>query len=338
MKAPLRHRLWIGVAAWALRPLANIMMAKEWLDVDKLPKDRGFILCPTHSTEVDPVVVGHMVYNQGIMPYFLAKEGLFRTPLVGTVLRGAGQVPVSRAGATAGKSIDAARAALAAGGAVIIYPEGTLTRDPDLWPMKGHTGAARLAMATGAPVIPVAHWGAQEAFPRYGKSVHLFPRKTVHVLVGDPVDLSRFDGLPMDRPTLAAVTDAILDDMTALLAGLRGEQPPASRWDPAEHKQAKAGRFVERGQGHGTGNGTSVGNDDGAPASAGTSPAGPVASAAAVEAALKEAAAVDAAPMELAEPGQDTGQDEPSVPGQDESVPGPGPMKPAATEPEDGTA
>lgn len=246
-RLPKRARIWIGVAAWTLRPVANILMRKQWLGLEKLPKGQGFIMCPTHCTEIDPIVVGHMLYNQDIMPHFMAKDGLFRTPLVGTVLRGARQIPVQRAGSTAGKSLELARAVLDEGGAIIVYPEGTLTRDPDLWPMRGHTGAARLALMTGAPVVPVAHWGAQEAFPRYAKRVHIFPRKTVRVLVGDPVDLSRFKDAPLDRATLDAATTVILDDMTALLAQLRGEEPPAVRWDPKAHAQKSHGRYVERG-------------------------------------------------------------------------------------------
>ncbi|MBG0739176.1 1-acyl-sn-glycerol-3-phosphate acyltransferase [Paeniglutamicibacter antarcticus] len=253
-------------------------MRKQWLGLEKLPKGQGFIMCPTHCTEIDPIVVGHMLYNQDIMPHFMAKDGLFRTPVVGTVLRGARQIPVQRAGTTAGKSLELAREVLGEGGAIIVYPEGTLTRDPDLWPMRGHTGAARLALMTGAPVVPVAHWGAQEAFPRYAKRVHIFPRKTVRVLVGDPVDLSRFKDAPLDRATLDAATTVILDDMTALLAQLRGEQPPAVRWDPKVHAQTSHGRDVERRNGGpaagGAGSKSAGGEASDGGTSAGTQPTG----------------------------------------------------------------
>jgi 1-acyl-sn-glycerol-3-phosphate acyltransferase len=114
--------------------------------------------------------------------------------------------------------------------------------------MKGHTGAARLALEAGIPVVPIAHWGAHEVFPRYGKSFHLFPRKKSRVVVGEPVDLSAFAGRPLDKVTLTEATDAIMDAITGLLAGLRGEEPPAERWDPAKQQQAKHGRFMERGQ------------------------------------------------------------------------------------------
>ncbi|MGO4385550.1 lysophospholipid acyltransferase family protein [Specibacter sp. RAF43] len=240
-------RAFFGILAGVARPIMNVLTGKEWLATDKLPRDEGFIVAPNHCTEIDPIVVGHMLYNQNIMPHFLAKDGLFRTPVLGAVLRGAHQIPVERSGAGAGASLDVAREVLAANGAVVIYPEGTLTRDPELWPMKGRTGAARLALNTGAKVIPVAHWGAQEVFPRYAKSFKIFPRKKARVLVGDPVDLSAFMGLPGDKATLEAMTEVIMKDITALLETLRGEKAPAGRWDPTAHHQSTHGRFVERG-------------------------------------------------------------------------------------------
>jgi 1-acyl-sn-glycerol-3-phosphate acyltransferase len=109
--------------------------------------------------------------------------------------------------------------------------------------MKGHTGAARMALESGIPVVPIAHWGAQEVLPRYAKRVYIFPRKTSRLVVGDPVDLSAFEGRPLDRATLTAATDVIMEAITGLLAGLRGEVPPAERWDPAAHKQSTHGRF-----------------------------------------------------------------------------------------------
>lgn len=234
------------------RPLLNLMMSKTWEGTEKLPAG-GFIAAPNHCTEIDPLVVGHMLYNQKRAPHFLAKASLFKVPGLGPLLTATKQVPVERSTAGANRSLQVAQEIVAEGGAIIIYPEGTLTRDPDLWPMKGHTGAARLALEGGIPVVPIAHWGAHEVFPRYGKRFHLFPRKRSRVLVGDPVDLSAFSGRPLDKATLTEATDVIMDAITALLASLRGEQPPAERWDPARQQQAKHGRFVERGQQHGAG-------------------------------------------------------------------------------------
>ncbi|WP_425862184.1 lysophospholipid acyltransferase family protein [Arthrobacter sp. TWP1-1] len=243
----LRTRLFFALLAGVARSLMNVVLGKEWYGLDRLPRDEGFIVVPNHCTEIDPIVVGHMLYNQNIMPHFLAKDGLFKNPILGAALRGANQIPVERSGAGAGKSLVAAQEVLDGAGAVVIYPEGTLTRDPELWPMKGRTGAARLALGTGAKVIPVVHWGAQEVFPRYAKGFKIFPRKKVKVVVGNPVDLSAFAGMPADKETLEAVTEVIMAELTSMLEELRGEQAPAERWNPAAHQQSAHGRFVERG-------------------------------------------------------------------------------------------
>lgn len=244
MHRPSRKlRIAFGVLAWGLRPPINLLMAKKWERLDRLPNDTGFIVCPNHVTEIDPVVVGHMLYNQGVMPHFLAKASLFKIPVAGAALRAAKQIPVERGSGAAQRSLDVAREVMDEGGGIIIYPEGTLTRDPDLWPMRGHTGAARLALQTGAPVVPVAHWGAQQVLPPYAKRLYLFPRKTVRVLVGEPVDLSAFAGRPLDRQTLAAATERIMAALAALVGQLRGEEPPATRWDPVAHHQTTRGRI-----------------------------------------------------------------------------------------------
>ncbi|KHL00534.1 acyl-phosphate glycerol 3-phosphate acyltransferase [Sinomonas humi] len=249
-------------AGAVVRPIMNAIMGKTWLKTDRLP-DGGFIACPNHCTEIDPLVVGHMLYNLGRPPHFLAKAGLFKPPVLGRVMKGTKQIPVDRSGAGAGTSLEVAREVLDEGGAILIYPEGTLTRDPDLWPMKGHTGAARLALKTGAPVVPIAHWGAQEVFPRYAKRFHVWPRKRVRVIVGEPVDLSEFEGRPLDKSTLVAATEKIMGAITALLAELRGEEPPARRWDPSAHQQSLHGRDVARGTNPSKG---AAANDGGIPA------------------------------------------------------------------------
>lgn len=245
MKEPFKARFTFGVLANALRPIMNILMRKVWINTDKLPRDTGMIVAVNHVTEIDPVAVGHMLYNHKVNPHFLAKSSLFKIPVVGALLSGSQQIPVERAGLGSHRSLEAARTVIDQGGGIIVYPEGTLTRDPDLWPMKGHTGAARLALKTGAPLVPIAHWGAQEVLPRYGKRLHVFPRKTVTVLIGDPVDLSEFRGKPIDRELLAIATDRIMDAITELLEELRGEKAPAVRWSPAEHRQTSHGRQIE---------------------------------------------------------------------------------------------
>jgi 1-acyl-sn-glycerol-3-phosphate acyltransferase len=161
----------------------------------------------------------------------MIKSPVFGVKFIGALLTKVGQLPVYRGRGDAGLVLKQAEKALAAGACVIVYPEGTASRDPDLWPMVGKTGAARLALTTGAPVIPIAHWGAQEILPYGTKKPHLFPRKTVRMAAGPPVDLSAYAGQRLGATTLRAATADIMADITALLAKIRQETPPAAPWD-----------------------------------------------------------------------------------------------------------
>ncbi|MDQ1564968.1 MAG: 1-acyl-sn-glycerol-3-phosphate acyltransferase [Actinomycetota bacterium] len=211
--------------------------------VDKVPAVGPFVLAPNHYSEIDPLVIGIAMWKANRMPRYLAKASLFEVPVLGLLLRKSGQVPVQRAGVTRGADPLAAAEHITENGlAVIIYPEGTLTRDPDLWPMRGKFGAVRMALEAGVPIIPVAHWGTQNVLPRYGK-LSLFPRKKIDVLYGDPVDLTAFSGRPLNTATLAEATNLVMNDITALLERLRGEKAPAERWDPSKNHQAETGSF-----------------------------------------------------------------------------------------------
>ena len=203
--------------------------------------DGAYIVVANHVTEVDPLTVAYPVYRSGTIPRFLAKESLFRVPVLGALLRATAQIPVYRGSMDANRSLKAARAVVDAGGAVIIYPEGTLTRDPDLWPMAGRTGAARLALATGAPVIPVAHWGDQELLPPHASRPRLLPRKSVRTLIGAPLELSDLVGEDrtqhVDRAVLTETTERMMSAITQLLEQLRGESAPPGRWDPRQGRR-----------------------------------------------------------------------------------------------------
>ncbi len=232
------------VLAALILPLGSLLARFRVVDGEKMPRSGALILAPNHYSEIDPVMIGIVSWKLGRLPRFLAKESLFHVPVLGWFLRRSGQVPVSRAGATRGSApLEAAQKIIDDGRIVIIYPEGSLTRDPDLWPMRGKTGAARMALEHRIPVIPIAHWGTQQVLPRYGKKISWFPRKTIDVKVGDPVDLSAFEGRNLDSATLSEATSAIMDAITALLEDLRAEKAPRPRWDPAEHNQKETGRF-----------------------------------------------------------------------------------------------
>ncbi|MGO4594156.1 lysophospholipid acyltransferase family protein [Leifsonia sp. 2TAF2] len=232
------------VLAGLVVPIGSLLARFRIVDGDKLPRTGAFVLTPNHYSEIDPVMVGMVAWKLGRLPRFLAKESLFKVPVVGWFLRRSGQVPVSRGGSARGSApLEAARSIVEEGRIVVIYPEGSLTRDPDMWPMRGKTGAARMALENDLPVIPMAHWGTQQVMARYAKKISWFPRKTVDVKIGDPVDLSAFRGRPLDNATLTEATAVIMDAISALLEDLRGEKAPAERWDPSQHNQKDTGRF-----------------------------------------------------------------------------------------------
>jgi 1-acyl-sn-glycerol-3-phosphate acyltransferase len=236
------------VAEAIARPPLMAFTRRRWSGVENLPLDRGFIACSNHISHLDPFVVAHYLLDNGCPPRFLAKESVFRLPVLGRIVSGAGQIPVYRETKDAGRAFSAAVAAVRAGECVVVYPEATLTRDPDLWPMVGKTGAARIALATGCPVIPVAQWGVQDILAPYGKRPRLLPRRTVTVVAGPPVDLSAFAGdAEPDADRLRAATDAVLDAITVLLVTLRGGTPPPQRWDPRGHGQTPIGNVRRNG-------------------------------------------------------------------------------------------
>ncbi|MCS0500359.1 lysophospholipid acyltransferase family protein [Protaetiibacter mangrovi] len=213
---------------------------------ERLPREGAFVLSPNHYSNLDPVTTGYIVWKLGRVPRFLAKASVFRVPVVGAILRATGQIPVERQGTGGSKQSLAAASNLVDDGlAVIIYPEGTLTREPDLWPMRGKSGAVRMALEHDVPLIPMAHWGVQQILPRYSKKVSLFPRKDVEAIIGEPVDLSRWRGKPITHELLAEATEAVMVDITALLVELRGGTPPLERWDPSAHGQSEIGRFEQ---------------------------------------------------------------------------------------------
>ncbi|WP_323740663.1 lysophospholipid acyltransferase family protein [Microcella flavibacter] len=235
--------LWHGIAALCL-PLLTVMAKFVTIDGHKLPKQGAFILAPNHYSEIDPVIMGRFMWGLGRVPRFLAKGSLFRIPVIGRILTASGQIPVEREGR--GRSdapLKAAQQLVDRRLAVIIYPEGTLTRDPEMWPMRGKSGAVRMALESGVDIIPAAHWGTQHVMARYSKRISFFPRKRIECKIGDPVDLSDLRGRPLDQATLVEGTDRVMGAIAGLLGELRGETPPAERWDPIKNNQKETGRF-----------------------------------------------------------------------------------------------
>lgn len=233
-----RIGFWYRLAAAIAKPPLVLLFKRDWRGMEHIPAQGGFITAVNHNSYLDPLSYAHFQYNTGRVPRFLAKAPLFKPAFVGAVLRGTGQIPVYRESTDAANAFRAAVDAINSGECVAFYPEGTLTRDPDLWPMVGKTGVARVALMTKAPVIPVAQWGANEVMPPYAKEkkVRLFPRRTLRVVAGPPVDLSAFYGQEASAEVLRDATDTIMAAVSELLGELRGQTPPAERFDPRKQK------------------------------------------------------------------------------------------------------
>lgn len=221
-----------NIAVPVVKPVLLATTKHTWIDGDKIPATGGCILVFNHVSHVDPLTAAHIVYDHGRIPRYLAKSGLFKNRAMAYFLRAAGQIPVERLSKNAKGAFDAAVAAVRAGECVVVYPEGTLTRDPDLWPMAGKSGAARIALETGCPVIPIGQWGAHDLLYPYAKKPHLFPRTQITMKVGDPVPLDDLRAEPSTTKSVNEATRRIMSALTELVGELRHAEPPAERFDP----------------------------------------------------------------------------------------------------------
>jgi 1-acyl-sn-glycerol-3-phosphate acyltransferase len=201
----------------------------QWSGAEHLDVDGGVIVAPNHISWFDPLVTAHFLFDNDRPPRFLAKDAVFRVPVLGRLIRNAGQIPVMRDTVDAARSVAAGVEALERGECVVVYPEGTITRDPELWPMSGKTGAARLALMTGAPLLPMAQWGAQHVMAPYSWRLRLLPPKTVRVVLAPPVGLDDLRSLPIDADTLRIATERLMEAITAALEEVRGGKPPLRR-------------------------------------------------------------------------------------------------------------
>ena len=227
-------RGWRVFSLFILLPGLRLLMRYKWQGRENFPKTGGVILAPNHMSYADWCTVALFSYSYGHRyPVFMIKSAVFEVKVLGPLMYKLGQLPVYRGRGDAGLVLRQAEQALRKGACVVVYPEGTATRDPDLWPMAGKTGAARLALSAGVPVIPIAHWGAQHVLPYGTKRPHLWPRKTVRMAAGPPVDLSAYAGQRLSASLLRAATADIMADITALLAKIRQETPPAVPYDMA---------------------------------------------------------------------------------------------------------
>lgn len=239
-------RPWYRTAQVILIPLLRTVFRHRWQGRENVPRSGGVVVVANHISKIDPVTFGYFVHACGRVPRYLAKAELFEHRWLGRVFVGTEMIPVLRGGEGAASSIEFAVAAVRAGACVVVYPEATITRDPALWPMVGKTGAARIALATGAPVIPVAQWGAHRVLAPYAKKPVLRRRETVYARAGRAVDLDGLRDREADAEVLAAATARIMDAITAELEIIRGERAPAKRFDPRAAGVAEYGDPTRR--------------------------------------------------------------------------------------------
>jgi 1-acyl-sn-glycerol-3-phosphate acyltransferase len=240
---PLGTTGWFRFGADLIRPLLNLIAKRDWRGIENIPKSGAAIAVCNHISYVDPLLFTHFLYDNGRAPRYLGKASLFKLPIIGRVLLGAGQIPVERETSSASQSLLHAIAFLNSGHLLGVYPEGTLTRDENYWPMKAKTGIARLAILTQVPVIPCAQWGAQKILPAYSKKVNLFPRTKVIVVAGKPLDFSKWYGKAEDPVALEEATAFVMSAITRLLEDLRGEKAPAEIFDPKQSQLPRTGNF-----------------------------------------------------------------------------------------------
>jgi 1-acyl-sn-glycerol-3-phosphate acyltransferase len=212
-----------------VRTILFLITRRDWRGQENLPKTGGFIVAVNHMSHMDPLTFAHYVWDSGYAPRMFAKSSLWKVPVIGWLAQRTGQIPVARGTSGAARSLVVAADLLHQGECVAIFPEGTLTREPNLWPMSGKTGVARLALTSRAPVIPVAPWGAPNLLGWYSKVFKPIPPKRITVVAGPPVDLSDLYDRPQDAEVLREATERVMAAITTMLEDIRGEKAPAVR-------------------------------------------------------------------------------------------------------------
>jgi len=226
-----RLGFWYRLAVVILWPFMTVTTKHDYQGGSNLNlTNEGIVVAPNHLSWFDPIVIAHALWVNDRPPRFLAKEAMFRVPVVGRIVDGAGQIRVYRESRDAALAVRDAVTAVQAGECVVIYPEGTITRDPNLWPMAAKSGAVRVALMSGCPLIPMAEWGAQRVMRPYAKEFKLLPRKTMQVRFGPPVDLADLRDQPITAQVLAAGSARLMAAITELLEEIRGESAPVERF------------------------------------------------------------------------------------------------------------
>ena len=234
------------LVAIVIAPLLRLMFTIKTTGKKNLPQG-GYILVGNHLSYLDPFSFAYSVYiHMKRVPHYLAKESIFRIPIIGKILPKVGQIPVYRGGKSNDEPLRAAKEFLKAGQVVVIFPEGTLTRDPDQWPMRGKAGAIRLAVELGLPIVPCGQWGVEKVLGNYSKKFRPNPFHVVRVKIGKTMFFPELEGKTPTAQELADATDKVMREISAIVGELRGETPPAQLWDPTKVGQSEIGNFRKK--------------------------------------------------------------------------------------------
>lgn len=241
--SPGTGKFWLGLAAALFYPITKLLSRTRIVGLERLPAEGPVLLVLNHVSHLDPVYDAVTVHRAARVPRFLAKSTLWNVPVLKQILSGVQQIPVYRGTTDAQKSLAEAHRALGAGRVVLIYPDGTITKDPDGWPMQPRVGLARLALhhLDDVPVVPVARWGTRGIYDHYAKKFRPLPRKTVTVKFGEPLDLSAYRGRDVDNQALREVTDLAMRRVRELLGEIRDEQPPEEFYSPIRRRSDDVG-------------------------------------------------------------------------------------------------
>jgi 1-acyl-sn-glycerol-3-phosphate acyltransferase len=236
-KAGFWIRTWVAI----LYPIDGLLFRIRWRHLERVPApdQGGVLIAVNHVSQIDTVLMARLVWQSGRVPRFMIKSGVFGWPIVGGMMKGAGQIAVYRGTTDAAQSLRDAVAALERGEAVVIYPEGTTTKDPANWPMQAKTGIARLVLLSPeTPVVPIGQWGPHKMG---GFSLKRLGRRRVSLAsVGEPLDMSRFRGKEPTGEILREITDEVMSAVQAEVAELRGEPAPAEFFVPTRKYVDKA--------------------------------------------------------------------------------------------------
>jgi 1-acyl-sn-glycerol-3-phosphate acyltransferase len=221
-----RAEPWFRFAEWTLRPPLALWFNWRFEGLEHIPPEGPILVACNHISYLDPLAHAYMLVKAGRRSRFLAKSELYGNAFLRRVLRGTRQIKVER-GTGSMAPVEEAKRALREGEAVLVYPEGTITRRPDYAPMEGRTGVARLTLASEVPVLPMAVWGSQHVWQREGVGSLKFGRP-IWVKAGAPLDFSQYEGKKDDPPTLRKITETVMDELTRLVTDLRARYP--KRW------------------------------------------------------------------------------------------------------------